>query len=130
MRESRYKQQLPRSLPLTRTPIMHSYLLTIPLEQVRETSASDCAIQLKRPGVAHGGFLASLIFRTVQKHFDSTLKKYDQPHVYNLHINFVRPETAGNASLKVQDVKPGPSISVTHVTLEQNGKERVVAYAS
>ena len=80
--------------------------------------------------VAHGGFQASMIAHTVQQHFNTTLKDYDQPHSFNMHIMFLRPVTAGKAELEVKDSKLGPGVSTTHVTLSQGGKERVAAYVS
>ena len=79
---------------------------------------------------AHGGFLSSLIHQVVQQHFQTTLHRDNQPHTFNLHVFFLRSVTAGDVTLKVQDTKPGSEISITHVTLTQGGKDKVVAYAS
>ena len=78
----------------------------------------------------HGGFLASVILRTISVHFSTTLAKYQQPHTLSLHVNFLRPATPGEAFLDVKDVKVGPGTSTVGVTLIQGGKERIVAYAT
>jgi len=85
---------------------------------------TDCFI------AAHGGFQASMIAHTTQHHFNTTLKGYDQPHSFNMHIMFLRPVTAGKAELEVKDSKLGAGFSTAYVTLSQGGKERVAAYVS
>ena len=71
-----------------------------------------------------------MIAETVQLHFRTTLKGYDQPHTFNMHIVFLRPVTVGKAELAIKDTKLGSGVSTTHVTLSQEGKELVVAYVS
>ena len=71
-----------------------------------------------------------MIAETVQHHFRTTLKGYDQPHTFNMHIIFLRPITVGKAELAVTDTKLGSSVSTTHVKLSQEGKESVVAFVS
>lgn len=71
-----------------------------------------------------------MIAKTVQHHFSTTLKKYDQPHSFNMHIVFLRPVTAGKAEIVVKDSRVGSGVSTTQVTLSQKAKELVVAYVS
>lgn len=66
----------------------------------------------------------------MQQHIQITLRKHYQPHTFTLHIVFLRIVTAGDIDLKMQDIKLGSEISTTHVTLVQEEKEKVVAYAS
>ena len=67
---------------------------------------------------------------SLQYHFRTTLKGYDQPHTFNMHIIFLRPVTVGKAELAVKVTKSGSGVSTTHVTLSQEGKEMVLAYVS
>ena len=75
--------------------------------------------------VVHGGFQASMIAHTVQQHFNTTLKDYDQPDSFNMDIMFLRPVTAGKAELEVNDSKLGPGVSTTHVTLSQGASRSI-----
>lgn len=79
--------------------------------------------------MVHGGLLASAVLDAVRQHFSTTLKRYDQPHTFDLHLMFLRPAAAGTASLEIKDTKPGASTSTTHIRLSQNGKDCVVGYA-
>lgn len=79
--------------------------------------------------VAHGGFLAALILHTARQYSKGTLKRYNQSNVFSLHFHFLRPASAGKVVLKIGDTKPGPSVSIIHLTIEQDGKNRAVAYA-
>ena len=72
----------------------------------------------------------SLIFETVQQHFRTTLQGCKQPDLFDLHVCFLRPTIFGEATLDTQDIKLGSNVSTVHVTLSQNGKERVKAYIS
>ena len=74
--------------------------------------------------------MSSLIHRVAQQHFQTTLRRCNQPHTFTLHIVFLRPVTAGDVDLKVQDTKLGSEISTIHVVLVQGGKEKMAAYAS
>ena len=78
----------------------------------------------------HGGYQVSAIATTAQKHFDTTLTKYKQPHSFNIHVIFLRPMVAGKAQLEVKDLKLGPGVSTIHVNIIQGGKDRVAAYVS
>lgn len=79
---------------------------------------------------AHGGYQATMIAHTAQKHFSTTLKHRGQPHSFNMHIMFLRPVIAGKAELEVKDLKLGPGVSTIQVIITQGGKERVAAYVS
>ena len=72
----------------------------------------------------------SMIAYAAQQHFETTLKEYNQPHPFNIHVTFLRAVTAGKGELKVKDSSLGSGISTIHVTLSQGGKERVAAYVS
>ena len=80
--------------------------------------------------VIHGGYLASVILRAISDHFQSTLQDLDQPDTLTLHLEYLRPATAGSADLVVTDVKKGPHTSTIHVALSQGGKEKVAGYAT
>lgn len=78
----------------------------------------------------HGGYLASVILRTVSDHFQTTLQHLNQPDTLTLHLEYLRSATAGNADLAIKDVKKGSQTSTLHITLSQGGKEKVAGYAT
>ena len=71
-----------------------------------------------------------MIAEAVQYHFRTTLKGFDLPPTFNMHIRFLRPVTVGKAELAVEDTKLRSGISATQVTLSQEGKGLIVAYVS
>ena len=79
---------------------------------------------------AHGGYQASALLHTAQKHFSTTLRDREQPHSFSMHITFLRPVKAGKAQLVFKDLSLGPGISTIQVNLIQAGKERVAAFVS
>ena len=66
----------------------------------------------------------------IKQHFASTLLGFNQPHTFDLHLTFLRPSTAGQAVVKIEDMKVGGNISTVHVSVVQGEKLRVVGYAS
>jgi hypothetical protein len=78
--------------------------------------------------VPHGGYVASSFMRVVRKHFDTTLKRQNQPHTIALHLDFLRRTQVGLATFHVNDIKLGRQTSVIHVTLTQDDREEVVGY--
>ena len=80
--------------------------------------------------VIHGGYLASVILRAISDHFQSTLQDLDQPDTLTLHLEYLRPATAGSADLFIADVKKGPRTSTIHINLSQGGKQKVAGYAT
>lgn len=78
----------------------------------------------------HGGYLASVVLRTVTEHFQTTLKHFNQPNTLTLHLEYLRSATAGSADLLVKDVKKGSQTSTVHISLSQGGKEKVAGYAT
>ena len=77
---------------------------------------------------AHGGFQVSMVANAAQQHFNTTLKDRGQPHTFNMHVTFLRPVAAGKTELKMKDSRLGSGVSITQVTLSQEGKERVGAF--
>lgn len=80
--------------------------------------------------VPHGGYVTACFLAAVRKHFDTTLRKQDQPHTIALHLDFLRRTDLGPAIFKIKDVKLGRQASVIHVMLYQNGSEEVVGYVT
>lgn len=78
--------------------------------------------------VPHGGYVTSCFQRVVRTHFETTLRKQDQPHTLALHLDFLRRTQTGPATFVVKDVKLGRQTSIVHVTLTQEGREEVVGY--
>jgi acyl-coenzyme A thioesterase PaaI-like protein len=66
----------------------------------------------------------------VKTHFNTSLAKQNQPHTIALHIEFLRRTQTGPATFKVDDVKLGRQTSIVHVSMEQDGRQEVVAYAT
>ena len=80
--------------------------------------------------VAHGGYLFSLLWKAIAEHYQTTLKSYDQPDTVAMHVELLRPVPLGEAVIHVKDVRLGKGSSTVHVALVQDGKERVVGYAT
>lgn len=80
--------------------------------------------------VPHGGYVASVFQQAIKTHFNTTLKKQNQPHNMILHFEYLRRTEVGTATLKVKDVKIGRQTSTIHVTLSQQDREEVFAYAT
>lgn len=78
--------------------------------------------------VPHGGYVTACILRAARAHFDSTLRKQDQPHTVTLHLDFLRRTSTGPATIKVKDVKLGRQTSVIHVALNQGERDEIVGY--
>ncbi|KAK1807888.1 Aminopeptidase 2 mitochondrial [Friedmanniomyces endolithicus] len=78
--------------------------------------------------VPHGGFVTACFQQVVRKHFDTTLRKQNQPHTITLHLDFLRRTEIGPATFTVKDVKLGRQTSVIHITLRQDDREEVVGY--
>ncbi|KAK3619341.1 hypothetical protein LTR56_012452 [Elasticomyces elasticus] len=80
--------------------------------------------------VPHGGYVTACLQQVVRKHFDTTLRKQNQPHTITLHSDFLRRTETGPATFTVKDVKLGRQTSVIHITLRQGDREEVVSYVT
>ncbi|KAK5110844.1 hypothetical protein LTR62_005555 [Meristemomyces frigidus] len=78
--------------------------------------------------VPHGGYVSACVQQVIRLHFDTTLRKQNQPHTMALHLDFLRRTELGPTLFKVKDVKIGRQTSVVHVTLSQGDREEVVGY--
>jgi hypothetical protein len=77
---------------------------------------------------AHGGSVVSILWRVLAEHYRTTLARQNQPDTVNLHVEFLRGATIGEAEVVVEDVRLGNSSSTVMVKGLQGGKERVVGY--
>ncbi|KAF2994808.1 hypothetical protein E8E13_001650 [Curvularia kusanoi] len=80
--------------------------------------------------VPNGGYVTGCLLEVVKKHFSTSLAKQNQPHTIALHIEFLRRTQAGPALFTVEDVKLGRQASIVHVTMEQEGRQEIVAYVT
>ncbi|KAF3044756.1 hypothetical protein E8E12_010311 [Didymella heteroderae] len=80
--------------------------------------------------VPNGGYVTGCVLEVVKTHFSTSLAKQDQPHTIALHIEFLRRTQAGPALFTVEDVKLGRQASIVHVTMEQDGRQEIVAYVT
>ncbi|KAI8936014.1 hypothetical protein NX059_007516 [Plenodomus lindquistii] len=80
--------------------------------------------------VPNGGYVTGCILEAVKTHFSTALAKQDQPHTIALHVEFMRRTQVGPATFKIDDIKLGRQTSIVHVSLEQEGRQEVVAYAT
>lgn len=80
--------------------------------------------------VPNGGYVTGCILEAVKTHFSTALSKQNQPHTIALHVEFLRRTRAGPATFKIEDVKLGRQTSVVHVSMEQDSRQEVVAYAT
>ena len=78
--------------------------------------------------VPHGGYVTACFQSVVRKHYDTTLRRQNQPHTITLHLDFLRRTQTGLATFKVKDVKLGRQATTVHVSLSQDGREEVVGY--
>ena len=78
--------------------------------------------------VPHGGYVTACFMCVVRKHFDTTVRKQNQPHTMTLHLDFLRRTQIGPGTFKVKDVKLGRQTTIVHVALIQDGREEVVGY--
>lgn len=83
--------------------------------------------------VPHGGYIASILYRTTTTHFQIThaSRFATPPEPISLQLSYLRRTSTGPAVLKVQNVKIGSRVSTIHVTLlqaggadKENGKEK------
>jgi hypothetical protein len=67
-----------------------------------------------------------MIFHTAETHFrtDPEAVKLNQPDVYKMHIQFLRPCNVTETSITVKPVKLGPLVSIFQVELSQKNKVR------
>jgi len=78
--------------------------------------------------VPHGGYVTSCFLKVAQKHFNTTLRKQNQPHTMTLHLEFPKRTEVGAAKFLIKDVKLGRQTSMIHISLIQNGREEVMGY--
>lgn len=71
-----------------------------------------------------------MILEVVRSHFATSLAKQNQPHTIALHIEFLRRTQAGPANFKIDDVKLGRQTSIVHVSMEQEGRQEIIAYVT
>jgi hypothetical protein len=80
--------------------------------------------------VPNGGYVTGCFLEVIKTHFSTALAKQNQPHTIALHIEFLRRTQAGPATFKVDDVKLGRQTSIVHISMEQDGRQEVIAYAT
>lgn len=85
---------------------------------------------LSNAAVPNGGYVTGCVLEVVKTHFRTSLAKQNQPHTIALHVEFLRRTQAGPALFKVEDVKLGRQTSIVHVSMEQDGREEIVAYVT
>ncbi|KAL8785768.1 MAG: hypothetical protein Q9195_008511 [Heterodermia aff. obscurata] len=71
---------------------------------------------------AHGGLLVSLVQRAAALHFQSPTNKPAHPDVLELKMHFLRPVTAGDLSIRLDDVMLGKQTSTIEARVSQGGK--------
>nr|OQO21285.1 hypothetical protein B0A51_10341 [Rachicladosporium sp. CCFEE 5018] len=111
-------------------PAISFHAATTPTQTSPNTYTADFNPAWTIGTVPHGGFVTAVFLRVVRLHFDTTLKKQDQPYTLTLHLEFLRRTQTGPANFVVKDVKLGRQTSVVHVTLSQDGREEVVGYVT
>jgi hypothetical protein len=74
--------------------------------------------------------VTGVILQVVKTHFETSLAKQNQPHTIALHIEFLRRTQTGTATFKVDDVKLGRQTSIVHVSMEQDGRQEIIAYVT
>ncbi|KEF53856.1 uncharacterized protein A1O9_10258 [Exophiala aquamarina CBS 119918] len=69
--------------------------------------------------VPNGGYVTSAFLVVARTHMSQTHSTRSEPDAVNLHLEFLRRTSVGNAIFTVQDVKLGSRISNLHITLSQ-----------
>jgi hypothetical protein len=69
--------------------------------------------------VPNGGYVTSSFLVVARTHMSQTHSTRSEPHAVNLHLEFLRRTSVGDAIFTVQDVKLGSRISNLHITLSQ-----------
>ncbi|CAO2648838.1 Nn.00g097870.m01.CDS01 [Neocucurbitaria sp. VM-36] len=80
--------------------------------------------------VPNGGYVTGCILEVVKTHFSTSLAKQNQPHTIALHVEFLRRTGTGPAIFKVDNVKLGRQTSIVHLSMEQEGRQEIIAYAT
>ncbi|KAI5920344.1 thioesterase family protein [Camillea tinctor] len=80
--------------------------------------------------VLHGGCVAAAIHHAATTHFNTTLAAQNQPDIYTLHFDFLRPCERYDSSISVEHLKVGAATSTIQLRLSQNGQIKVVAIAT
>lgn len=80
--------------------------------------------------VPNGGYVTGCLLEVVKAHFSTTLAAHNQPHTIALHVEFLRRTQAGPATFTVDDVKIGRQTSIVHVSMQQDGRQEIVAYVT
>ena len=110
-------------------PAMNTFDEATKVKQVDDhTYQADFAPDWVIGTVPHGGYVTSCFLSVVRKHFDTTLRKQDQPHTIASHLDFLRTTQVGLATFTVKAVKLGRQTSIIHATLIQDDREEVVGY--
>ena len=71
-----------------------------------------------------------MMLSALRQHYASTLKSYNHPHTFDIHVMFLRPVVAGKVLVTIDHVKLGRKTSTVHVALSQEGTDRVVGHVS
>ena len=73
--------------------------------------------------------MATVFLNVLRYYFATTQSSRGQPDTLSLHIEYLRPTQVADGQLQVIDIKLGRQTSTLHVTLEQHGEVKAVAYA-
>ncbi|KAI7224734.1 hypothetical protein KC343_g8067 [Hortaea werneckii] len=79
---------------------------------------------------AHGGYLNTVIMKSVALHFHTTLKQFNQRDAISLHFEYLRPTSLEEVRINIRELRASKAVSTVNFSLQQNGKERVVGYAT
>ncbi|KPM46155.1 hypothetical protein AK830_g252 [Neonectria ditissima] len=78
----------------------------------------------------HGGSVAAVIHLAATTHFATTLKKYNQPDVLTLHIEFLRYCVPNDLEITITDLKRGAVHCTIQLQLSQEGQLKAIATAT
>lgn len=79
---------------------------------------------------AHGGYLNTVIMKSVALHFHTTLKQFNQRDAISLHFEYLRPTALGEVRVHIRELRASKAVSTVNFSLQQNGRERVVGYTT
>ena len=70
--------------------------------------------------------MTSVLLAVAQRHFQTTLKRQNQPHCMILHLDFVQRTSTGPAFVTIKDIKLGRQTSTIQVTLTQANRDEII----
>ncbi|KAL4889930.1 thioesterase-like superfamily-domain-containing protein [Aspergillus ambiguus] len=98
--------------------------------QSPSTYVADLKWEWSVGSAPNGGYIAAILHRAATTHFKNAHPKAHHGCAVPIHmqLTYIRRSDVGPANLSVRDVKLGSRVSVIHITLSQDGRDKVTGY--